>query len=157
LLRLRRGEVDLLFRQGSFYLSVVCDVEEPETLAWMDALGVDLGIVNLATDSDGQVHSGAAVERNRRIYAHCRRNLQRKQTRAATRKLRRLSGRQRRYQRDVNHCIAKAIVQSAQRTGRAVALEDLTGIRERVTARKRQRARWTNWSFSQLRSFIDYK
>jgi IS605 OrfB family transposase len=153
----RKGEVDLFFRQGAFFLSIICDVPEPEQIDALEALGVDLGIVNLATDSDGNIYSGAAVEKKRRIYSHRRRNLQRKKTRSAHRKLRSLKGRQARYQRDVNHCISKQIVVNAQRTGRAIGLEDLQGIRERVTARKRQRARLHNWGFGQLRSFITYK
>lgn len=153
----RKGEVDLIYHGDSFYLNIVCEVEEPPVDEATDFLGVDLGIVNIATDSDGNVYSGAKVEQNRRIFAHRRRNLQRKGTRAARRKLRKLKGRQARFQRDTNHCIAKAIVQTAERTSRGIALEDLNGIRERVTARRRQRARLANWSFSQLRSFVAYK
>src|SRR5690606_24270109 len=153
----RMGEVDLVFYRDRFYLNVVCDVEEPPTTEAGDILGVDLGVVNIATDSDGTTYTGAAVEQRRRIYAHRRRNLQRKGTRSAKRKLRKLSGKQRRFQRNVNHVVSKAIVASAQRTGRGIALEDLTGIRDRVSARRRQRARLHNWSFFQLRSFIVYK
>lgn len=153
----RKGEVDLVYHRGAFYLNVVCEVDEPPTNAVGDILGVDLGIVNIATDSDGTTYSGASVEQKRRIYAHRRRNLQRRGTPSAKRKLRKLSGKQRRFQRNTNHVISKAIVATAQRTGRAIALEDLTGIRGRVTARRRQRARLHNWSFFQLRSLIVYK
>lgn len=157
LLTLRKGEVDLMLVRGRWYLAVVCDIDDPDLIEITDVLGVDVGIVNIATDSDGTNHSGAAVERARRIHFHRRRNLQRKGTRSAKRKLRRLSGRQARYQRDVNHRISKAIVSSAQRSGRAVALEDLKGIRHRVKAPRRQRARLANWQFHQLRAFIEYK
>jgi putative transposase len=153
----RKGEVDLVYWNQTFYLSVVCQVDEPPIAEIADIVGVDLGLVNLATDSDGVVYSGAAVEQKRRRYAHRRRNLQRKKTRSARRKLHRLRGQQARYQRDVNHCISKAIVAVAQRTARGVALEDLQGIRKRVTARRRQRARLANWSFAQLRFFLEYK
>lgn len=157
LLSRRKGETDLLLVRGVFYLSAVCEIDEPETLKTTDVLGVDLGIVNIATDSDGTVYSGAAIEESRRKAAHRRRNLQRKNTRSATRKLLKLRGRQARYQKDVNHRISKTLVSNAQRTGRGIALEDLAGIRERVTARRRQRARLSNWSFAQLRSFVLYK
>lgn len=157
LLAHRKGETDLLFVRGTFYLSAVCEVDEPKLTKATDVLGVDLGIVNIATDSDGTVYSGAAVEENRRKAAHRRRNLQRKGTRSATRKLLKVSGKQARYQKDVNHRISKTLVSNAQRTGRGIALEDLAGIRERVTARKRQRARLSNWSFFQLREFVSYK
>jgi IS605 OrfB family transposase len=59
--------------------------------------------------------------------------------------------------RDINHCIAKKIVTEAERTSRGIALEDLTGIRERARLRKPQRVTLNSWSFAQLGSFIGYK
>ena len=153
----RRGECDLLLRGGKWFLAVGCEVAEAQPIPVTEWLGVDLGVVNLATDSDGVVYSGAAVERSRRIHSHRRRNLQRKRTRPARRKLNRLKGRQQRFQKNENHRISKSIVAAAQRTARGIALEDLGGIRERVTARKPQRARLANWSFYQLRAFVTYK
>ncbi|WP_189325644.1 RNA-guided endonuclease InsQ/TnpB family protein, partial [Streptomyces flaveus] len=44
-----------------------------------------------------------------------------------------------------------------ERTGRGIALEDLTGIRERVRLRKPQRATLHSWGFAQLGQFIAYK
>jgi len=107
-------------------------VEASQTKSVTDVLGLDLGLVNIAADSDGIMYSGEAIETKRRIYAHRRRNLQRKNTKAAKRKLKKISGKQARYQKDTNHLISKRIVQNAQDTGRAIALEDLGGIRDRV-------------------------
>jgi len=157
LLQGKRGAADLCLVKGRFYLFVACEVETPKPIDVHGVLGVDLGIVNIATDSDGQTYNGAAVEDNRRKFAHRRRNLQRKGTKSARRKLRGISGKQARFQRDTNHGISKRIVQKAQDTGRAIALENLGGIRDRVTVRRRQRARHANWSFFQLRSFLEYK
>ena len=153
----RKGEVDLQIKGSDFFIAVTCDIEESPEIEPVDHLGVDMGIVNIAYDSDGDCHTGETVEKIRRIFSHRRRNLQRKQTRAAKRKLRAIAGRQARFQRDTNHCISKDIVQKAQRTRRAIALEDLKGIRSRATARRRQRARMSNWGFAQLRTFIEYK
>jgi len=153
----RKGEVDLQLKGCDFYIVVTCDVSEVPMIEMVDALGVDLGIVNIAYDSDGNCFSGEGVEKIRRIFSHRRRNLQKKKTSSARRKLRAIAGRQARFQRDTNHCISKAIVQKAKRTDRAIALEDLKGIRSRATASRRQRARMANWGFAQLRSFIDYK
>ncbi len=58
----RRGQADLIYREGVFYLAVVIDVPEPPCMYEPDEwLGVDLGIVNLATDSKGKVHCGKGV------------------------------------------------------------------------------------------------
>ncbi|MBC7910351.1 MAG: IS200/IS605 family element transposase accessory protein TnpB [Pyrinomonadaceae bacterium] len=157
LLPFRKGETDLIYRKGSFYLNAVCDVDEPLLDDAQDVIGVDFGIVNLATDSDGEVFTGAKVDETRRRYAHRRRNLQRKLTRSAKRKLKRLSGKQSRFQRDTNHVISKRLVLKAKDTTRAIAVENLKGIRERVTVRRSQRARHHNWAFAQLRNFLEYK
>jgi len=110
LLKSQRGESDLVFVNGQFYLFTYCDVEEPTPLDVEDVLGVDFGIVNLAADSDGEIFSGKAVEENRRKYEHRRRSLQRKGTKSAKRKLKRLSGKQARFQSNVNHVISKRLV-----------------------------------------------
>lgn len=56
-----------------------------------------------------------------------------------------------------NHRIFKTIVASAKGTGRGIVLEDLKGIRDRTTVRRKQRNRHSGWSFFQLRSFMEYK
>src|SRR5262249_5428930 len=53
--------------------------------------------------------------------------------------------------------LTKRLVQVAKDTQAALVLEDLTGIRDRMTVRKRQRAQQHNWSFRQLREFLSYK
>ena len=55
-LQTRMGESDLLFLRGEWYLLAVCEVEEPEPIDVDGVLGIDLGVTNIATDSDGTVH-----------------------------------------------------------------------------------------------------
>jgi IS605 OrfB family transposase len=71
--------------------------------------------------------------------------------------LKHLSGREARFARDVNHCISKQLVKIAKGTQRGIALEDLKGIRDRVTVPRKRRDELHSWSFAQLRSFIGYK
>ena len=157
LLESRMGETDLVYRKGSFYLLAVCEVPEPTPADVDDVLGVDFGIVNLATDSDGETFSGAKVEARRRWYADRRATLQKVGTRSAKRRLKKLSGRQRRFQADTNHCVSKRLVSKAQDTNRSLVIEELKGLRARTTVRKSQRARHHNWAFRQLRTFVEYK
>src|SRR6266852_2706181 len=146
-----RGQADLILQDGAFYLYATLEVADVPTSDVDDFLGVDLGIVNIATDSDATVYTGAGVEQHRR------RNLQRRQTRSAKRKLQSLRRKQARFQRDSNHCISKALVRTAKDTGRGIALEELQGSRERVSVGRRQRARHANWAFAQLSTFVQYK
>lgn len=157
LMAYRKGEVDLCFVRGKWLLAATCDIPETDEFKAEDWLGVDLGIAALAADSDGKSYSGADIERNRRRHQKRRDGLQKRGTKGAKRKLRRLSGKQARFQQHTNHCISKAVVLDAERTGRGLALEQLKGIRSRVTARSNQRARLGNWGFGQLGSFIAYK
>ena len=71
--------------------------------------------------------------------------------------IRKMSGRETRFKRNTNHIISKTIVSKAKGTTRAIALEDLSGIRTRVTVRHTQRDRHSKWSFNQLRQFVEYK
>lgn len=77
LLAYRKGEVDLMYIRGVFYIAVVCDVPEPEEMGIERILGIDFGIVNLAVDSDGTVYSGAEVERQRARFTQRCQALQR--------------------------------------------------------------------------------
>jgi putative transposase len=158
LLTTQRGQTDLALVRGKWYLFVACEVETPEPVDAQGALGIDLGIVNLATDSDGESFSGAQVERRRQWYQPRRQAFQQVGTKSAKRRLRQLKGRQRRFQKDTNHVISKRLVAKAERTKRAIVLEDLKGIRTRARVKgPGQRARHGNWAFAQLRAFISYK
>jgi putative transposase len=151
------GECDLVYRKGEFYLYQCCDVDESPEIDPDGFLGVDMGIANIAVDSDGRFHQGKSLKGVRYRHRQLRAKLQAKKTRSAKRKLKRLSGKEQRFATDVNHVISKQIVQTAHDTGRGIALEDLTHIRERATARRSQRAILHSWSFAQLRAFITYK
>lgn len=157
LLETRVGETDLVYRRGKFYLLATCEVEDPEPFVAEGVIGVDLGVKNVATDSDGNILSGKAVNSVRHRHRRLRTKLQKKRTHSANRRLQKLSGKEQRFARDVNHVISKEIIELAERTKRAIALEDLTGIRLRVRASRQQRAQLSSWSFGQLRSFITYK
>ncbi|MFI1353528.1 RNA-guided endonuclease InsQ/TnpB family protein [Streptomyces sp. NPDC020898] len=154
----RKGESDLLRRGGQWYLLVTCDIAEAEGNAHPAGfVGVDLGIVNIATTSTGNRHSGRRLNRRRQADRELRSKLQKKDTRSAKRRAKKHAGKEKRRARDINHKISKSIVAEAQRTGRGIALEDLTGIRERVRLRKPQRVTLHSWSFHQLGTFIAYK
>jgi putative transposase len=157
LLAFRRGESDLLLRDGRWFLLTTCEVPEQPQQAPVGMLGVDLGIVNIATTSDGARFCGSHVNRVRHRHRRLRRKLQRNGSKSAKRLLRKRSRTESRFVADVNHVISKQIVAEAERTGRGITLERLKGIHCRVRLRKPQRATLHSWSFGQLGGFIDYK
>ncbi|MBI3913101.1 MAG: IS200/IS605 family element transposase accessory protein TnpB [Chloroflexi bacterium] len=156
-LKTRQGETDLVLFRDKFFLSATCEVEQPAPQDAEGVLGIDLGVVNLATDSDGTIHSSSHINHVRHRHRRLRAKLQAKGTRSAKRKLKRLAGQEARFAKDVNHMLSKQIVAKAKDTKRAIALEDLNGIRQRVTVRRPQRATLHSWSFFQLRAFLTYK
>ncbi|MEU6253988.1 transposase [Streptomyces sp. NPDC047043] len=153
----RRGESDLVCRDGKWFLIATCDVPEPDAYEPVDWIGVDRGIVNLATTSDNTNHQGRRLGRYRRWQARKRAELQARQTRAATRRLARRAKKEHRHATHLNHAISKEIVSVAQRTGRGIAVEELAGIRDRVRLRRDQRGTLSSRPFRQLGQHLAYK
>jgi putative transposase len=152
------GGAELVWRAGVSYLHVTQTREVPRKRATSDVLGVDLGICTVAMDSEGESFTGKDVRKKRAQYVARRAALQRVGTRSAKRRLKHMSGRERRWMKHVNHTITKTLVAKVVGTRKALALEDLTGIREgEVTVRREQGYERHSWAFYQLRTFLTYK
>jgi len=157
LLQYERGETDLMVEGGRYYLFVTVDVpdaKERKALGW---LGVDVGVVNIATTSDGDNFAGKTLNAVRARANVLRKRLQKKGTKSAKRLLVKRRRKESRFARHVNHCISKQIVTAAERTERGIALENLEGIRARVRASRSQRRVLHSWAFADLQSKIAYK
>jgi len=152
-----QGQADLVYRDGVFYFYICVDVPEPPETSSNDFLGVDLGIVNIATDSDGKAFAGNKINNYRKRQSKLRKKLQSKRTKSAKRLMKKRKRKEARFAKDVNHVISKNIVEKAQRTGRGLALEDLKGIHDRIRVRKSQRRQQHSWNFADLRAKIEYK
>jgi IS605 OrfB family transposase len=68
--------------------------------------------------------------------------------------LKKLAGREKRFMRDVNHCIAKEI---AAKPFAVFALEDLKNIRVQKRRGKNFDRKLNSWAFFQLEQFLRYK
>ena len=151
------GGAELLRRQDMWYLHITQTKANPAPDEPTGVLGCDLGLVNLATDSDGEQYSGAQVRQIREKRFGHRQRLQKANTRRARWRLRKLAGKEARFQKQVNHEISKRLVQKAKHDRKALALEDLKGIRERTAVRRSERRQRASWAFHQLRLFVNYK
>lgn len=158
LLHEKRGQADLLLREGHFYLCVAVTVAEAEPFTPQGVIGVDLGIVNVATDSEGNTHTGEPVKRVRRKYRRLRQLLQPKKTRSARKHLQKARHKESRFVKNENHSISKELVQLALNRQKALACETLTGIRQRGNGLNRaMRTELNSWAFNQLKQFLAYK
>ncbi|MBD2304877.1 IS200/IS605 family element transposase accessory protein TnpB [Chroococcidiopsis sp. FACHB-1243] len=153
----------------TYYLLVSLELElsELEPVNYRRVVGVDVGRRFLAVTTDvqnqTQFFSGSETIHKANQYQRARKTLQRKGTRSATRRLKLVSGRERRFTADVNHKISKRIVTPCTLFG----LEDLTHIRDRTKPKKKGKKASTKqrkanrkqakWSFAELHTFIDYK
>ena len=161
-----RNCVDLIYREGAFYLDACIEVPESAPVTVSGFVGVDMGVVNLATTSDGETFVGDRVDV---VRAHCHLRRQRlnreatrqqkrgKRPRGVRRAQQRLGRKEARFRAHENHCISKKIVGLAQDTKRGIAVEDLTHIRARIRFAKAQRARMGGWAFGQLQGHLAYK
>ena len=155
------GTARLLNRGGKWLLLIPSTVELPEPAQPQQVVGVDMGVRFLATtyDSDGSTvfYDGKEVKRRREHYKKLRASLQKKGTRSAKRRLRKIGRRENRWMRDVNHQVSKALV-NRQSKPTLFALENLSGVR-RATEKVRVQDRYVqvSWAFYQLRQMIEYK
>jgi IS605 OrfB family transposase len=158
----------LIKRQdGSYYIQIQTKNEPPDPPESGDVIGVDLGRTDIAFTSEGDSFSGQFVTAIRDKYSNLRAHLQQKAakgTRSTRRRcrelLQRLSGKEGRYQTWLNHTISFQLVQNAKASNKVIALEDLTGIRERtnqLSRGKTERRRSNSWAVFQLRQFLEYK
>jgi len=149
----------LLFVDGAYYLSIAVKFPDPPLAdTHGGVLGVDLGSVELATDSEGRSFLGAVVRAVRcRVREH-RRQVQRKRSRSAFKRLQKSNRRASRFAKDVNHCVSKSLVHKALVLQKALSLEDLTNIRARSNGLNKT-MRWLmgTWAFADLAAKIAYK
>jgi IS605 OrfB family transposase len=161
-------DAKMFISNGKVFLSVSFSKEvEPVVKLNNAVIGVDRGINFLAVTTDGQksqFFGGAKVTHVRNRYLKNRASLQRKKamknTRSVRRAFKRLSGKEARYMRDVNHVVSRGIVDFARQTGSpTIAIEQLDGIRDdtKKRLRKEQRSAVNSWAFYQLEQFLRYK
>lgn len=153
-----KGEADLVYKKGKFYLFQTVEVPEEDVEDVESFVGVDFGLVSIATLSNGKEFNSKKLQDYREKRQKVRSSVQSKRTRGSKKLLKRLSGRERTTASIINHTIAKQIVQIAKEENKGIALEDLKGIRfSSLKKGKKFRTRVGKWSFNQLRQYISYK
>jgi putative transposase len=155
--RVIKNSAKLIYKGKQFYLQAVVEVPEEQLKSCIDFLGVDLGIINIATTSAGVKHSGESVEKVRKRYTSLRGRLQSCGTKSAKKHLKRISKKERDFKKNTNHNISKQIVSEAKRHNVGIAIEDLQGIRKNITVSKKQRDKHGKWAFDELKKYIAYK
>ena len=151
------GGAELIQRRGQWFLHVTQHKPAPPIPEPTGYLGVDLGLANIATDSTGAPFTGAPVRAVRERRCRQRRRMQKTNTRRSRARLRKAGRREARFQRNINHIVANALVAKAHAACNALALEHLTGINARTRVKKADREQRMRWAFYQLRLFVEQK
>lgn len=147
-----------------FHLTVSQEIPDKTIESASTFMGIDVGMNYLAvastTDKKCKFFAGGEIKNQRNIYKKMRARLQSKGTLSAKRVMKRLSGKEQRLMKDVNHCISKAIIKFAvENNVSVIGFEDLTGIRTRTEHRVKKKYRYhhSSWAFRQLQTFVEYK
>jgi IS605 OrfB family transposase len=146
------GSAELIYRKGNFYLHISITIPAPGVKQPQGSLGVDLGFNRVAVTSDNKFHTAKNIRHKKSCYKRTRRSLQANGGKSAKRALKRVSGSERRFVADTNHCVSKQIVADARANNQRIVLEDLGGIRETSKAKCIH-----EWSFAELQWMIRYK
>ncbi len=117
-------------------------------------VGLDRGLINLVTSSEGEIFGGKEVRKNQRKFLFLKKRLSAKGTHSAKKLLKKLSGKGQRFSREVNHIIAKKLASRSE--VKTYAIEDLTAIRRQRRGRKMNKL-LSSWAFKQFESFLAYK
>lgn len=140
-------------KQNKFYINIVFENDKEIEKYYGDIIGIDRGLYNLSTTSEGHNYSGNKLRSTQRRYLFNRKKLQAKGTHSARKLLKKISGKEKRFSRDVNHCITKKISKLPYST---FILEDLSSIRTQKRGKKLNK--WLNsWPFYQFEQFLNYK
>ena len=142
------------------HVPVTIQVEVPDRRDVTHVVGIDRGIRQIVATYDGRRStfiSGAPIKSRRAKFAKVRKELQQRGTPSARRRLRKIGSRENRWMSDVNHCIAKALVNSNP-VGTLFVLEDLAGVRtETERVRVKDRYVSVSWSYYDLGAKLGYK
>ncbi len=152
----KRCSADLFLRKNKVFLSIVLSKEIADAELTGKVVGIDRGIKKIAVTSENQFFGDGQIKKVSKHYEKLRSALQSCGTKSAKRHLRKISKKENRFRRDVNHVTTKQIVNSFDE-GTVISIEKLTGIRQTARLRKKQRKDLHKWSFYQFEQFLTYK
>ena len=135
------------------WLNLQMEADTPETIEGDRRLGIDRGINNIAVCSDNTFYNSKLLKKQKSEYQYLKTKLQSIGTRSAKRKLKKIAGRERRFVKDLNHCLAKDIV---SKPFDIFVFEELN-IKTKKSNGKQFNKKLGNWSFAQLQLFVKYK
>lgn len=150
--KLQAGNV--IIKDKRIFLNLSFRVNPVKQKQGKEIVGIDRGINNIIATSKGLTISSEHILKIKKKYQTIRGALQQKGTKSAKRHLKRLSGKEKRFMLDVNHCISKQL--SNDTSVSTYVLEDLIGIRNQNKGKTFNQL-LSNWSYCQFEFLMNYK
>ena len=162
--------IDLCYNYGQWTLHFSYKYETETTETGKEVVGVDIGEIHPITSHDGQdthIYNGRYIrslyrQRNKvladfsQAISRCKRHSKRwwKLTRRKWKRIRKIDNQikdalHKHTTKFVKYCHAKGIA--------TILLGDLTGIRNNIKARKKERQKLHQWAFGKITELITYK
>ena len=159
----RLGEAKLITKNGRWflYISATKEYSEFQKEKVQHVVGIDRGLRFLLNTFDekgnAQFVNGKDILAKRRHFKKLRQSLQKKNTKSAKRRIRKIGQRENRWMTDVNHQLSKALV-DYYGPNTLFVLEDLTDVRF-ATEKHHKDSRYeaVSWAFYQVEQHLAYK
>ena len=152
--KLKGATLTYSVRTKQFWIRLIYETKTPPAKAEGAILGIDTGLIHLSVTSEGRFFSNRSIRASQRRYLYNRKTLQAKGTLSSKNRLRAMSGKEKRFSRDVNHQVAKKLASLDH--VKTYVLEDLRGIRNK-NRKKQANKRIGSWPFHQFAFFLTYK
>lgn len=148
----------IFLRDGQLWLSLTVKNPEPAPQKGL-ALGVDLGINRTFATSDGIIFKDPKFNKEKRRLRFLKRQLQRvanNGSRSAKRRLKKLSKKEMRKNRNQTHLIANALLNNP---ATVYVLEDLTGLKQKTSQKRGNKInnKVSQTPFYQIKQTLTYK
>ena len=130
------------------------EIKEFKNISREKVLGIDRGIYNPIVTSDGSfIGCGKDIRRIKSDYQYLRQQIQKKGTRSAKKKLKVLSGKEKRFVLNQNHILSKKVANS---DNQIFVLEKLKHMKSNKYGKKFNK-KMGNWSYFQFEQLLKYK
>lgn len=140
----------LVYKYGSLFAHLNCRLPNPTTNKINGWLGIDLGMVKIASDSLRQHYDDGTIYATRKKRHRQLAQLRKLNTKSSKRKARKLIRAMDRFTQDIDHRISREIVNKASRHNLGIAMERLAGIATST-------GKSGGWSYENLLRKITYK
>lgn len=156
-----KGTLKLHQKKGKWY-ALISLTEEVPKIQSSNRVGIDRGQNMLATavpkQGFGLLFSGKEIKHRRRYFQKRRQQLQKAKKYRAIKKL---EQKEQRWMRAVNHTVSRRVVDFADWQNADLVLEDLSGCRQTMKQRKKQRSDNSQsrhaWAYYDLQLKLEYK